>query len=156
MTNAKCLHIDHVFFNRPIDHKSTSNDRLKPVMTTGLVNMHIDRSIANLDAQAHLSFPAPINLISTKSLWTDLYIVFRSPKKLSISSSDDDLEACKYLFDIRFMLKSFEHFSLSVVNKMLVFRAEIHKNACQNSKQRRPWSEAVWSGSALFVLQGFS
>ena len=109
-----------------------------------------------MNAQAHLSFPAPINLISTKSLWTDLYIVFRSPKKLSISSSDDDLEACKYLFDIRYMLKNFEHFSLSVVNKMLVFRAEIHKNACQNSKQRRPWSEAVWSGSALFVLQGFS
>ena len=37
-----------VFFNRPIDHQSTSNDRLKPVMTTGLVNMHNDRSIANL------------------------------------------------------------------------------------------------------------
>ena len=36
------------FFDRPIDHQSTSNDRLKPVMTTGLVNMHIDRSIANL------------------------------------------------------------------------------------------------------------
>ena len=36
------------FFNRPIDHQSTSNDRLKPVMTTGLVNMHIDWSIANL------------------------------------------------------------------------------------------------------------
>ena len=35
-------------FNRSIDHQSTSNDRLKPVMTTGLVNMHIDRSIANL------------------------------------------------------------------------------------------------------------
>ena len=31
-----------------IDHQSTSNDRLKPVMTTGLVNMHIDQSIANL------------------------------------------------------------------------------------------------------------
>ena len=31
-----------------IDHQSTSNDRLKPVMTTGLVNMHIDRSIAHL------------------------------------------------------------------------------------------------------------
>ena len=25
-----------------IDHQSTSNDRLKPVMTTGLVNMHIN------------------------------------------------------------------------------------------------------------------
>ena len=37
-------------FNRPIDHQSTSNDRLKPVMTTGLVNMHIDRSFANLAA----------------------------------------------------------------------------------------------------------
>ena len=36
------------FFNRPIDHRSTSNDRFKPVMTTGLVNMHIDRPIANL------------------------------------------------------------------------------------------------------------
>ena len=44
----KYLHINQVFFNRPIDHQSTSNDRLKPVMTTGLVNMHIDRSIANL------------------------------------------------------------------------------------------------------------
>ena len=31
-----------------IDHQSTSNDRLKPVMTTGLANMHIDRLIANL------------------------------------------------------------------------------------------------------------
>ena len=44
ITNAKYLHIDHVFFlsttNRP--------DWLKPGMTTGLVNMHIDRSIANL------------------------------------------------------------------------------------------------------------
>ena len=25
----------------------TTNDRLKPVLTTGLVNTHIDRSIAN-------------------------------------------------------------------------------------------------------------
>ena len=31
-----------------IDHQLTSNDQLKPVKTTGLVNMHIDRSIANL------------------------------------------------------------------------------------------------------------
>ena len=31
-----------------IDHQSTSNDRLKPVMTTSLVNMHIDQSIVNL------------------------------------------------------------------------------------------------------------
>ena len=30
-----------------IDHQSTTNDRLKPVLTTGLVNTHIDRSIAN-------------------------------------------------------------------------------------------------------------
>ena len=45
ITNAKYLHIDHDF---SIDHQSTSNDRLKPVMTTGLANMHIDRSIANL------------------------------------------------------------------------------------------------------------
>ena len=36
------------FFNQPIDHQSPSNDRLKPVMTTGLVNMHIGQSIANL------------------------------------------------------------------------------------------------------------
>ena len=35
-----------MFFS--IDHQSTSNDWLKPVMTTGLVNMHIDWSIANL------------------------------------------------------------------------------------------------------------
>ena len=28
-------------------------DRFKPVMTTGLVNMHIDRSIANVDLSAH-------------------------------------------------------------------------------------------------------
>ena len=27
--------------------QSTTNNRLKPVMTTGLVNTHIDRSIAN-------------------------------------------------------------------------------------------------------------
>ena len=36
------------FFYLPIDHQSNSNDRLKPVMTTGLVIMHIDWSIANL------------------------------------------------------------------------------------------------------------
>ena len=30
-----------------IDHQLTTNDRLKPVLTTGLVNTHIDRSIAN-------------------------------------------------------------------------------------------------------------
>ena len=31
--------------------QSTSNDRLKPVMTASLVNMHIDRSIADLDSE---------------------------------------------------------------------------------------------------------
>ena len=40
---------DHGRFNRPFDHQSTTNDRLKPVLTTGLVNTHIDRSIANPD-----------------------------------------------------------------------------------------------------------
>ena len=40
-------------FNRPIDHQSTSIDRLKPVMTTGLVNMQIDRSIANLEEKSY-------------------------------------------------------------------------------------------------------
>ena len=35
--------------------QSTSNDRLKPVMTTGLVNMHIDRSIANLGVKSKIS-----------------------------------------------------------------------------------------------------
>ena len=44
ITNAKYLHIVHDFFYRP----PISNDRLKPVMTTGLVNMHIDRSTANI------------------------------------------------------------------------------------------------------------
>ena len=42
ITNAKYLHIDHDFFYRP-------------VMTTGLVNMHIDRSIANLARFVHSS-----------------------------------------------------------------------------------------------------
>ena len=45
------ININHVFFNQPIDHQSTSNGRLKPVLTTGLVNMHIDRSIANLETR---------------------------------------------------------------------------------------------------------
>ena len=31
-----------------IDHLLTSNDRLKQVLTTGLVNMHIDWLIADL------------------------------------------------------------------------------------------------------------
>ena len=35
-----------------INHQSTTNNRLKPVMTTGLVNTHIDRSIANLAFQS--------------------------------------------------------------------------------------------------------
>ena len=47
ITNAEFLRTDHGYFNRPIDHQSTTNDRLKPVLTTGLVNTHIDRSIAN-------------------------------------------------------------------------------------------------------------
>ena len=43
-------------------------------------------------------------------------------------------------------------FLLLFSNKMLVFRAGIHKNASQNSKQGRTWSdEAVWSESTLFV-----
>ena len=33
----------------PIDHQSTKNDRLKPVLTTGPVNTHIDRLFANLE-----------------------------------------------------------------------------------------------------------
>ena len=45
------------FFNRPIDHQSTSNDRLKPVMTTGLVNMHIVGLIANLATLANSMDP---------------------------------------------------------------------------------------------------
>ena len=40
--------------NRPIDHQSTTNDRLKPVLTTGLVNTHIDRSIANPDFKPYV------------------------------------------------------------------------------------------------------
>ena len=44
-----------MFFS--IDHQSTSNDRLKPVMTTGLVNMHIDRSIANLALKTGFTVP---------------------------------------------------------------------------------------------------
>ena len=36
--------------------KRISNDRLKPVMTTGLVNMHIDRSIANLACSSAYCF----------------------------------------------------------------------------------------------------
>ena len=34
---------------KPTDHQSTKNDRLKPVLTTGPVNTHIDRLFANLD-----------------------------------------------------------------------------------------------------------
>ena len=49
ITNAEFLRTDHGYFNRPIDHQSTTNDQLKPVLTTGLVNTHIDRSIANPD-----------------------------------------------------------------------------------------------------------
>ena len=45
------------FFNRPIDHQSTGNDRLKPVITTGLDNMHIDGSIANLATLANSMDP---------------------------------------------------------------------------------------------------
>ena len=40
--------------------QSTSNKRLKPVMTTGLVNMHIDQSIANLGP--HRMFNGPSEL----------------------------------------------------------------------------------------------
>ena len=43
-TSTKFFPIDQLTTNRPVMH-----DRLKPVMTTGLVNMHIDWSIANLD-----------------------------------------------------------------------------------------------------------
>ena len=32
----------------PIDHQSTKNDRLKPVLTTSPVNTHTDRLFANL------------------------------------------------------------------------------------------------------------
>ena len=39
-----------------MDHQLTSNDRLKPVMTAGLVNMHIDWSIANLVLLASVAF----------------------------------------------------------------------------------------------------
>ena len=58
---AKYLHIYHMF---SID-QSTSNDWLKPVMTTGLVNMHIDRSIANL---AFLMGISRLSLFFFKSL----------------------------------------------------------------------------------------
>ena len=48
-----------------------------------------------------------------------------------------------------------EHFSLSVLNKMLVFRAGSHKMLIRKANREDPdqtaSSEAVWSGSALFV-----
>ena len=49
-----CIFTSTMFFS--IDHQSTSNDRLKPVMTTGLEDKHFDRSIANLgrEAQANM------------------------------------------------------------------------------------------------------
>ena len=51
------------YFNWPINHQSTTNNRLKPVMTTGLVNTHIDRSIANLAFKCNLDhLPAWTNV----------------------------------------------------------------------------------------------
>ena len=49
MINAKYLRTDHGCFKRLIDNQSATNDQIKPAMTTGLVEMHIDQSIANLD-----------------------------------------------------------------------------------------------------------
>ena len=46
ITNAKFLQTDHGYFNRPSEYQSTTYNRLKPVMTTGLVNTHTDLSIA--------------------------------------------------------------------------------------------------------------
>ena len=36
-------------------------------------------------------------------------------------------------------------------NKKLVFRAGIHKNACQNIKQGRPWSDCFFRSSLIWV-----
>ena len=71
ITNAEFLRTDHGYFNRPIDHQSTTNDRLKPVLTTGLVNTHIDRSIANPDImnlKIHLKVMVWITVISTVNM----------------------------------------------------------------------------------------
>ena len=54
------------FFNPPIDHQSTSTDLLKPVMTTGLVNMHIDQFIANLAKAPILASPMQTVRIQTR------------------------------------------------------------------------------------------
>ena len=49
----------------------------------------------------------------------------------------------------------FEHFSLSVLNKMLVIRARIHEIFVRIANREDPdqttESKAVWSRSALFI-----
>ena len=48
ITNAEFLRTDHGYFNRPIDHQSTTNDRLKPVLTTGLVKLILTGQLPTL------------------------------------------------------------------------------------------------------------
>ena len=54
------------------------------------------------------------------------------------------------------MFQKFKHFSLSVYKYIVGYQDWNSQNACQKSKQVRPWSDcffkAMWSGIALFVL----
>ena len=43
-----CMHVINGPINPSIDHQSTSNDWLKPFLTTGMVNMSNDHLFANL------------------------------------------------------------------------------------------------------------
>ena len=57
------------------------------------------------------------------------------------------------------MLLNFEHFFLLFTNKMLVIRAGSHKMLVRIANREDPdqtaLSEAVWSGSVLFVYAFF-
>ena len=58
-----------------IGHQSTSNDGLKPVMTTGLINIHIDQSIANRDQHLINNKRKNIFSLDGAQLWSSKHYI---------------------------------------------------------------------------------
>ena len=68
-----------------IDHQSTTNNRLSPVMTTALVNTHTDQSIANLDSSHRNQISIEDNIMGKPTRTSVPRFKSHKPKGVSVN-----------------------------------------------------------------------
>ena len=68
-----------------IDHQSTTNNRLSPVMTTALVNTHTDQSIANLDSSHRNQISIEDNIVGKPTRTSVPRVKSHKPKGVPVN-----------------------------------------------------------------------